>query len=82
MSYYIQGVDVAFMNRDITQATDEEIDAIGQLLTIEKHQGGPARTITEMLIETDYITLGLGRYRLTTVVEASGPVDEEPSSPN
>lgn len=82
MSYYIQGVDVAFKNRDITQATDEEIDAIGQLLTIEKHQAGPGRVITEMLVETDYITLGSGRYRLSTLVETSGPVDGEPSSPN
>ncbi len=81
MSYLVDGVDVRFANRDITQATDSEIAAIAILLMTEKRDAGRGRTVTEMLIETDYIGLFSGRYRLTTLVEAegNGPVDEDSS---
>lgn len=73
MSYVIDGVDVAFARRDITQATDEEISRIEAIIKAEKAMAGPGRFLSEMIIESDFIDMTC-KYRLSTIVSGYGDV--------
>jgi hypothetical protein len=80
VSYIVEGVDVAFARRDITQATDAEIEAIKVLIKAEKHMAGDDRIVTDMLIESDFVDSRC-RYRLSTLVTAYGDTDPAEFAP-
>lgn len=81
IGYVIDGTEVSFANRDITQATDAEMERIRVI--VEREQDAEiGRTLEEVVIESDYVDRDLVRYRTVTRVHAKvDALDLEPSSP-
>ena len=50
----IRGTLVGFLRRDITQISDRERSVVERLVSDLQRESGPDRTVTRLVIETDY----------------------------
>ena len=84
MGYLIEGVEVWFSRRDITQATDAEIDRITAIVKAEVAQTEtePGRKIEYIEFESDFVDATC-KYVVRTRVGGYGdPADEDTSAGN
>jgi len=72
----IDGVEVAIERRDISQVSDKEMARIRAIVEREK-DADYARTLKEVVIESDYVDGDSVRYRTSTLVTYF-PIDDEP----
>ena len=73
----VDGVNVAIERRDVSQASDKEMARIRAIVAREK-DADYARTLKEIVIESDYVDRDSVRYRTSTLVTYY-PVDDEPA---
>lgn len=63
VGYVIEGTEVSFANRDVTQCTDREYQILCDLVEIEHDHEGKSRTVESMIIESDHLDKDIVRFR-------------------
>jgi hypothetical protein len=73
----IRGTQVGFLRRDIRQISDQERELVDRLVESQQREAGVGKSVTRIVIETDYPDPDRLSYTASFRVEVNG---EEPDA--